>query len=116
VSKLFIDHIISTSISQQQLLLKQEKLSISQILRIYGKQFTQIQLRYSDGHNGRCTLGVIMSYFGWNGRVSFDAATNLLAVSDELKHAGIDEDLLIDMNDSGFTFDEIADYLDRIDK
>jgi hypothetical protein len=26
---------------------------------------------------------------------------------------GIDEDLLIDLNDSGHTFIEIADYLDR---
>jgi len=33
-----------------------------------------------------------------------------------LKHAGIDEDLLINMNDSGLTFDEIADYLDTIDE
>jgi hypothetical protein len=73
-------------------------------------------MRYSDGRNGRCAIGVIMSYFGWDGRVNYDAANNLLAASDELKHASIDEDLLIDMNDSGFTFDEIADYLDRIDK
>jgi hypothetical protein len=50
-------------IQQQQQLLK-EKLSISQILRIYGKQFTQITERYSDGCNGRCAIGVIMSYYG----------------------------------------------------
>ena len=54
-----------------------------------------------------------MSYFGWDGRVDFDTANDLLAASDVLKHAGIDEDLLIDLNDSGFTFDEIADNLDR---
>ena len=29
------------------------------------------------------------------------------------KHADIDEDLLIDMNDSGKSFDEIADYIDE---
>jgi hypothetical protein len=52
--------------SQQQLL-KQE-LSVSQVLRIYGKQYTQITERYSDGHSGRCAIGVLMSYFGWNGR------------------------------------------------
>ena len=33
---------------------------------------------------------------------------------DILKHAGIDENLLIDMNDSGYTFDEIADRLDEL--
>ena len=56
--------------SQQQLLLK-EKLFISQILRAYGKQFTQITGRYSDG----------------------------------------DKNLIIQLNDSDATFDEIADYL-----
>jgi hypothetical protein len=44
--------------SQQQQLLKQE-LTISEILRTYGKQFRQITERYSDGHNGRCAMGVI---------------------------------------------------------
>jgi hypothetical protein len=56
---------------QQQQQLEQEKLSISQILRIHGKQYRQIQSRYSDGNNGRCAIGVIMSYFGWDGRVYF---------------------------------------------
>ena len=99
--------------SKQFQLLKQE-LTISQILRIYGKQFTQITERYSDGHNGRCAIGVIMSYFGWDGRVNFDTACDLLAASDMLNLAGIDEGLLIDLNDFGFTFDKIADYLDKI--
>jgi ferritin-like protein len=52
-----------------------------------------------------------MSYFGWDGRVDFDTAYDLLVASDMLKHAGIDEDLLINMN-----VDEIADYLDTIDE
>ena len=30
-----------------------------------------------------------------------------------LKYAGIDKNSLIDMNDSGMSFDEIADYLDK---
>ena len=77
--------------SQQQLLFKQE-LTISQILRTYGKQFTQTQMQYSDGKNGRCAIGVIMSYFGWD---------------------GTDEELLMELNDLGMTFDEIADYLDQ---
>jgi hypothetical protein len=74
----------------QQLLLK-EKLPVSQILRTYGKQFMQITERYSDGHNGRGALGVIMSYFGWDGRVDFDSADDIVAISDVLKHAEIDE-------------------------
>jgi hypothetical protein len=99
--------------SQQQQLLKQE-LTISEILRTYGKQFRQITERYSNGHNGRCALGVIMSYYGWNDQDDSEAATKLLGTSIALRYAGIDRNLLIEMNDSGFTFDEIADYIDRI--
>jgi hypothetical protein len=100
--------------SKQQLLLKHE-LTVSQILRTYGKQFRQIRLRYSDGTNGRCAMGVIMSYYGWDGREDFDAVNNLLDASDKLNHADIDYSLLKDLNDSGFTFKEIANYLDRTD-
>ena len=99
--------------SQQQQLLKQE-LTISEILRTYSKQFRQITERYSDGHNGRCALGVIMSYYGWNGQDDSEAATKLLGTLIALRYAGIDRNLLLEMNDSGFTFDEIADYIDRI--
>ena len=99
----------------QKLVLKQQQqqLTVPQILRVYGKQFSQIQSRYSDGKNGRCAIGVIMSYFGWDGRVNFDTTYDLLVASDVLKHAGVDEDLLMDMNDFGCTFDEIADYIER---
>ena len=97
--------------SRQQLLLRQE-LTISQILRTYGKQFRQIQNQCSDGRNGRCAIGVLMSYFGWDGRVDFDTANDLIAISDVLT-TNIDYDLLIDLNDFGYTFQEIADYLDR---
>jgi hypothetical protein len=101
--------------SQQQQLLKQE-LTFSQILRTYGKQFKQIQMQYSDGRNGRCAMGVIMSYFGWNGKDDSSAATKLLAALIALRHERIDKGLLIDLNDSGYTFDEIADYLDLTDE
>ena len=58
-------------------------------------------------------MGVIMSYYGWDGREDFDAVNNLLDASDTLNHAGIDYSLLKDLNDSGFIFDEIVDYLER---
>lgn len=98
--------------SRQQLLLKRE-LTVSHILRTYGKQFRQIQSSYSDGNNGRCAIGVIMSYFGWDGSDNFETVHSLISASDMLKQAGIDENLLIDLNDSGYSFDEMADYLDK---
>ena len=98
--------------SREQLLFKQD-LTVSEILRTYGKQFKQITERYSDGHNGRCALGVIMSYYGWNGKDDSQAASKLLGTLIALRCAGIDKNSLIDMNDSGMSFDEIADYLDK---
>jgi hypothetical protein len=88
---------------------RKQQLAISQILRTYGKQFRQIQMQYSDGRNGRCAIGVVMSYFGWNGHDDSQASRKLLGALIALSSAGIDKNLLIEMNDSGFTFDEIAD-------
>jgi hypothetical protein len=90
----------------QQLL--EQEMTISQILRTYGKQFTQIRWQYSDGLDGRCAIGVIMSYYGWNGKDSSDTTTRLA-----LKREGVIMRLVMAMNDTGATFDEIADYLDR---
>jgi hypothetical protein len=97
---------------EQQQLLAQE-LSISQILRAYGKQFTQIREQYTDGINGRCAMGVIMSYYGWDGKCCSNAERRLYAALVALRRAGINKESLIELNDSGMTFEEIADYLDR---
>jgi hypothetical protein len=96
---------------QQQQLLKQ-KHTISEILRIFGRQFTQITERYSDGRNGRCAIGVIMSYHGWNGKDDSRASGKLLSALIALRYAGVSKNLIIRLNDSGATFDEIANYLD----
>ena len=78
------------------------------------EKYTQITERYSDGHSGRCAMGVIMSYFGWNGQDDYQAGSKLLGTLIALRSAGIDRNLLIEMNDSGYSFDEIADYLDLV--
>ena len=96
---------------KQQQLLKQQ-LTVSQILRTYGKQFRQITERYSDGLNGRCAMGVVLSYFGWDGNPNSDITMSVKAA---LAKTGLHDDFfMIDLNDSGMTFDEMADYLDRI--
>jgi hypothetical protein len=88
--------------------------SISQIIREYGKQFTQIRRQYTDGHGGRCVMGVIMSYYGWDGKCITNSERRLYAALVALRQAGISKELLIELNDSGASFDEIADYLDNI--
>ena len=98
-----------STISQQS----NQELSISQIIRTYGKQFTQIRKQYTDGLSGRCVMGVIMSYYGWDGKCITNAERRLYAALVALRQAGISKELLIELNDSGASFDEIADYLDR---
>ena len=102
--------------SQQQQQLLRQQLTISQILRNYGKQFVQIRKQLSDGVNGRCALGVIMVHYGWNGKDDSDAPDRLLDALVALGRDAISENLIIRLNDTGMTFEEIADYLDRIDK
>jgi hypothetical protein len=87
--------------------------SISQIIRTYGKQFTQIRKQYTDGRGGRCVMGVIMSFYGWDGKCINNAERRLYAALVALRRAGISKELLIELNDSGATFDQIADYLDN---
>jgi hypothetical protein len=97
----------------QRLQIKQE-LTISQILRIYGTQYIQITERYSDGHNGRCAIGVLMSYFGWDGRDDSRASRKFLSAFNALSHAGFNKDLVVQLNDAVMSFDGIADYLDQL--
>jgi hypothetical protein len=54
-----------------------------------------------------------MSYYGWNGQDDSQATSKLLGILIALRYASIDRNLLIEMNDSGFTFDEIADFFDK---
>jgi hypothetical protein len=97
-----------------QLQLKQ-KMSFSQILRTHGKQFMQIRKRYSDGHSGRCAIGVLMSYYSWNGKDDSEAGKKLMEALNELAQAGINKNFVLQLNDSGMSFDKIANYIDIVD-
>ena len=57
-----------------------------------------------------------MSYYGWNGKDVSQASRKLLGTLIALRYTEIDRNLPIEMNDSGYTLDEIADYLDRVSK
>ena len=81
--------------SQWQRQLLKQKLTISEILRVYGKQFTQIAERYSDGHNGRCAIDMIISYHGWNGKDDSNAGGKLLSTLVALRYAGVSKELII---------------------
>ena len=50
--------------------------------------------------------------FGWNGKDDVRASRKLLSAFIALTHTGVSKDLVVQLNDSGCTFDEIADYLD----
>jgi hypothetical protein len=90
-----------------------QEVSISQIIRTNGKYYKQIRKRYTDGLGGRCVMGLIMSYYGWDGKCITNAERRLYAALIALRRAGISKELLIELNDSGATFDDIADYLDK---
>ena len=108
---------LQLQLQQQQQYLMTRELSVSQILRSYGKRHRQIQFRYSDGSNGRCAIGVILSYFGWDGEPDCDLTPSIKAALPALAKTGLyDEFSIIELNDAGWSFDEIADYLDSLYK
>ena len=85
-----------------------QEVSISQIIRTNGKYYKHIRKRYTDGLGGRCVMGLIMSYYGWDGKCITNAERRLYAALIALRRAGISKELLIELNDSGATFDDIA--------
>jgi hypothetical protein len=52
--------------------------------------------------------GGYMSYYGWDGKCITNAERRLYAALIALRRTGISEELLIELNDSGETFDDIA--------
>ena len=64
-------HIISEKSKQEA--------SISQIIRTYGKHFQQIRKRYTNRLGGRCVMGLILSYYGWDGKCITNAERRLYA-------------------------------------
>jgi hypothetical protein len=54
-----------------------------------------------------------MSYCGWNGKDDSTATGKLLDVTIALRQAGIRRDFVVRLNDSGLTFDEMADNIDH---
>ena len=103
------ENVHSSAIAQQTT----EAMSVPQIIRTFGRQFRQIRKQYTDGHEGRCVLGVIMSYYGWDGKCISNAERRLYSALTALRREGVSEEQLIEMNDSGATFVEIAVHLDR---
>ena len=103
-------HVPNVSIIDEE---SKQETSISQIIRMYGKHFKQIRKQYTDGLGGRCVMGLIMSFYGWDGKCITNAERKLYAALVALRQAGISQELLIELNDSGATFDDIADYLDK---
>ena len=65
---------------------KQEA-SISQIILTYGKQFKQIRKQYTYGFSGNCVMGVIMSYYGWDGKGIINAERRVYDALVALKHS-----------------------------
>ena len=101
----------------QRLQLVKQEVTVSQILLTHGKQFRQITECYSDGRDGRCAMGVIWSYFGWDGKPDSDLTPSITAALPILSKTGLDDEFsIIELNDSGWSFDEIAKYLDSLNK
>jgi hypothetical protein len=57
-------------------------------------------MQYSDGKNGRCAIGVIMSYLVWDGKDDVRASRKLLSAFIALTNTGVSKDLVVQLNDS----------------
>lgn len=88
-------------------ILKQNRLhEFAQVLRT--TRFKQIKTQPTDGKDGRCALGVIAEYLG---RIRNDYGCDYHNISKEL---GFGCDEIWGRNDSGLSFEQIADWLDSL--
>ena len=55
----------------------------------------------------------VLSWLKWERRFLL-LKKKLLGASIALRHAGVNKELIIRLNDSGATFDEIANYIDGV--
>ena len=62
---------------------------------------------------GDVRLVLSWNIMGGDGKHNSDMTKSLQATYHALKKANISDDIIIELNDSGVTFDEIADFLDR---
>jgi hypothetical protein len=51
----------------------------------------------TNGVSGRCAMGVIMSYYGWDGKCCTNAERRLYAALVALRQADISKELLIEL-------------------
>jgi len=91
--------------------LKQEMgpVKLSQILR--QTKVKQIQCDLSDGKGGFCALGVLANFYGWDGKGH--AGEFYLRVIKELGKGGLETWHIFNKNDSGWSFEQIADFLEQ---
>jgi hypothetical protein len=62
----------------------------------------QITEQYSDVYDGRCAMGTIYSYFGWDGGPDSDMTMSITAALPELEKTGLRDDFsIIELNDAG---------------
>ena len=54
-----------------------------------------------------------MSYFGWNGKDDSEAGKKPTEALNELVQARISKEFVLQLNDSGISFDKIANYIDQ---
>ena len=59
--------------------------------------------------------GHVLLWLGWR-RNSRASSKKLLSGLIALTHAGVSKDLVIQLNDSGMSFNDIADYLDQLNE
>ena len=85
---------------------------LSQIIRSF--TFPQIQNLLADHKGGYCIMGGLYKYFGYDFAIAKEFSTDSIPAYREIKKLCGDISLhhLIDMNNSGSTFDEIADYVE----
>jgi hypothetical protein len=84
---------------------------VIQIIRQEKDKYKFIKSKYSDGKNGRCTLGLLHSSMGWDGK---DLSTRH-SLRRLINNFGIhDITTIVEINDQCNSFEEVMEKLSNV--
>jgi hypothetical protein len=91
----------------QELTFKQKLAKIVEIVQEKKRLHRFIRYRYSDGEKGRCTLGLLLTYYGWSGNPLDDSYPS--SNSNMFDMLSIHErNLIASINYKSYSYDEVV--------
>jgi hypothetical protein len=87
-------------------------MSYSKLLRLFVGKYGKICGDFADRNDGRCAVGAIVSELGWDGSNADKPWSDLMGyIQLHAIHQGVN---IVEDNDNGLSWEQIADKLEKV--